>query len=61
MVDATYVKVRELTLSFDVPSRFTNSLRLNGLQLSLIGRNDEGRSAARFSALRTFGKPPWLT
>jgi hypothetical protein len=39
MVDATYVKLRELTLSYDVPSRFTNQLHLDGLQLSLIGRN----------------------
>jgi len=39
MIDASYVKLRELTLSFDVPTRLTGGMGLSGLQLSLIGRN----------------------
>jgi TonB-linked SusC/RagA family outer membrane protein len=39
VVDASYLKLRELTLSFDVPSRFLRSARISGAQISLIGRN----------------------
>jgi hypothetical protein len=39
MVDATFVKLRELTLSYDVPASLAERLRLSGIQVSLIGRN----------------------
>ena len=39
ILDASYVKLRELTLSFDVPQRFTGRVGVSGLQVSLIGRN----------------------
>ena len=39
IVDGSFVKLRELTLSYDVPRRFTDRARLSGLRLSLIGRN----------------------
>jgi len=39
MVDASYVKLREATLSFGLPSTFSNRLGLNGVDLSIIGRN----------------------
>ncbi len=39
MEDASYVKFREATLTFDVPTGFTDRLGLSGLQVSLVGRN----------------------
>lgn len=39
IIDASFVKLRELTLSYDLPSAWTSRASLNGLQISLIGRN----------------------
>jgi hypothetical protein len=39
VIDASYVKLREATLTFDLPSRLTRSMRIDGVQVSLIGRN----------------------
>jgi TonB-linked SusC/RagA family outer membrane protein len=37
--DASYVKLREVTLSFDAPTSWANRLGVSGLELSVIGRN----------------------
>lgn len=37
--DASFVKLREVTLSYEVPTRFTERMRLSGMNVSLIGRN----------------------
>ncbi|MHB1168258.1 MAG: SusC/RagA family TonB-linked outer membrane protein [Longimicrobiales bacterium] len=37
--DASYVKLRQLSLTFDVPQEWANRLSLSGIQLGLIGRN----------------------
>lgn len=37
--DNTYFKLRELTLSYNLPSKFSSKLKLNGLTVSLIGSN----------------------
>ena len=39
MVDAGFVKLREVTLAYDLPGRFTGRLGVSGVQLALIGRN----------------------
>ncbi|HEX6040244.1 SusC/RagA family TonB-linked outer membrane protein [Longimicrobium sp.] len=39
MVDAGFVKLREVTLAYDLPGRFTDRLGVTGLQLALVGRN----------------------
>jgi TonB-linked SusC/RagA family outer membrane protein len=39
MVDAGFVKLRELTLAYDLPSGLTGRLGVSGLQLALVGRN----------------------
>jgi hypothetical protein len=39
MVDAGFVKLREVTLAYDLPTRLTGRLGVSGLQLALIGRN----------------------
>ncbi len=37
--DASYVKLRQLSLTFDAPQEWANRLSLSGIQLGLIGRN----------------------
>ena len=37
--DGSFVKLREVTLGYDVPGRFTRRLGLSGMNLSLVGRN----------------------
>src|SRR5205823_3305628 len=37
--DASFVKLREARIAFDVPSRFLRNTRINNARLSLIGRN----------------------
>lgn len=37
--DASYVKLRDVTLTYDVPRSFAERLRLSGLQLGVTGRN----------------------
>jgi TonB-linked SusC/RagA family outer membrane protein len=39
ILDAGFVKLREATLSYDVPNRFASRLGLSGLQVALVGRN----------------------
>ena len=39
VLDASYIKLRELSLSFDVPQAWADRLRLSGASVSLIGRN----------------------
>jgi TonB-linked SusC/RagA family outer membrane protein len=39
LVDAGYVKLREVTLTYDVPTSFTDRLRVSGLTIGLVGRN----------------------
>ena len=39
MFDASYVKLRQLSLTFDVPQNWANRLSLSGIQVGLIGRN----------------------
>ncbi len=39
VVDASFVKLREVTLSYDLPTTLTNRLRVSGLTLGLVGRN----------------------
>jgi TonB-linked SusC/RagA family outer membrane protein len=39
IIDAGFIKLRELTLSYDIPQTFTDRARISGLTLSLIGRN----------------------
>jgi len=37
--DASFIKLREIALSYDLPKRLTDKLRLSRMSLSLIGRN----------------------
>ncbi len=37
--DASYWKLRELTIGYDVPTSFSNRLGISGLQIALVGRN----------------------
>jgi TonB-linked SusC/RagA family outer membrane protein len=37
--DATFVKLREVRLGYDVPTRFTRRMGVRGLSLALVGRN----------------------
>jgi hypothetical protein len=39
ILDASFVKLRELTLSYDIPEQWTSRAGVSGLQVSLIGRN----------------------
>jgi hypothetical protein len=39
LIDASFVKLRELTLAYDVPGSVTNRAGISGLQLALTGRN----------------------
>lgn len=39
ILDASFVKLRELTLGYDVPASLTDRAGLSGLTISLIGRN----------------------
>ncbi|MBW3630526.1 MAG: SusC/RagA family TonB-linked outer membrane protein, partial [Gemmatimonadetes bacterium] len=39
LFDASYVKLREVTLGYELPVSLTNRLRISGLQLGLTGRN----------------------
>jgi hypothetical protein len=39
LYDTTYLKLREVTVSYAVPTRLTESLGLRSAQLSLSGRN----------------------
>ncbi len=39
IVDATYMKLRELRLTYEIPGRFVSFLGFNGANVSLIGRN----------------------
>jgi TonB-linked SusC/RagA family outer membrane protein len=39
LVDASFVKLRELTLGYDVPRSITSRMRVDGLTLALVGRN----------------------
>ncbi|HEX6925698.1 MAG TPA: SusC/RagA family TonB-linked outer membrane protein, partial [Longimicrobiaceae bacterium] len=39
VLDASYMKLRELSVSFDVPERYTDAVGISGMQISLIGRN----------------------
>ena len=38
-MDASYVKLRELSLSYRIPKRITSVLRLESVTLSAYGRN----------------------
>lgn len=37
--DASYVKLRQMSLTFDAPQEWANRLGLSGIQLGLLGRN----------------------
>jgi TonB-linked SusC/RagA family outer membrane protein len=37
--DATYWKLRELTLAYELPTRLTNRIGVSGLNVALVGRN----------------------
>src|SRR5690606_388681 len=37
--DASYVKLRDVTLTYDVPRSFAERLRISALQLGVLGRN----------------------
>src|SRR5690606_38539570 len=37
--DASYFKLRELTLGYELPRSLTDRLRLSGLNMALVGRN----------------------
>jgi TonB-linked SusC/RagA family outer membrane protein len=37
--DASFIKLRELSLSYDLPRTFTQRMRLNGVRLALVGSN----------------------
>jgi len=37
--DNSYIKMREVTLSYKLPASFTSKLKINNLRVSLIGRN----------------------
>ena len=39
MYDNNYIKLRELTLTFDLPAAWTRHVPARNLRLSLIGRN----------------------
>ena len=39
IIDAGFIKLREMTLSYDIPRTFTDRAGLSGLTMSLIGRN----------------------
>jgi TonB-linked SusC/RagA family outer membrane protein len=39
ILDATYTRLRELTLAFQMPANITNRLGLSGLNVALVGRN----------------------
>jgi TonB-linked SusC/RagA family outer membrane protein len=39
VVDAGFVKLREVTLGYDLPGRFTSRMGVSGVQLALVGRN----------------------
>ena len=39
VVDAGFVKLREVTLGYDLPGRFTDRMGVSGVQLALVGRN----------------------
>jgi len=39
IIDKSFIKFREVILSYDVPEKYTKYLRLNSLSLSFIGRN----------------------
>jgi hypothetical protein len=39
LFDASYVKFREASLSYSLPSELVSKVKLTGIQLSLIGRN----------------------
>ena len=39
IVDATYVKLREVKLGYNVPSEFAKKLGIESLRISLVGRN----------------------
>jgi TonB-linked SusC/RagA family outer membrane protein len=39
ILDATYTKLRELTLGYQVPAQYAQRLRLSGLNVALVGRN----------------------
>ena len=39
VLDKTFLKLRELTLSFSIPSKLLNRLPFRALELSIVGRN----------------------
>ena len=39
VIDGSYVKLRELTLSFTLPSAWTNRMNVDAVDISLVGRN----------------------
>jgi len=39
VLDRTFLKLRELTLSYVIPKRFITNTPLKALELSLVGRN----------------------
>jgi hypothetical protein len=39
MFDKSFVKLRDVVLSYDLPSKFTSKLRMTRMQISLVGRN----------------------
>ena len=38
-IDKSYIKLREVTLSYDIPQKLVSKIHLNALQVSVIGRN----------------------
>ena len=39
IIDGSYVKLREMTLSFSLPTSWTNSMNVDAVDISLVGRN----------------------
>ena len=39
IIDASYIKLREMSLSWTLPSKWTNRLHLESVALSVYGRN----------------------
>ncbi|MFI5154151.1 MAG: SusC/RagA family TonB-linked outer membrane protein [Chitinophagales bacterium] len=39
MFDASYIKMREITISVELPARFANSLKLQGISLGIFSKN----------------------
>ena len=47
VIDGSYVKFRELTLSFTLPSAWTNRMNVDAVDISLVGRNPRPGTSIR--------------